>query len=40
MTKSRKQRQKEANKAHEKHKLIVLGAAVASILILVFALAG
>lgn len=39
MTKSKKQRQKEARQAHEKHNLMVLGAAIASVIILVFALA-
>ncbi len=39
MTKSKKQRTQERNKAHERHNLFVLGAAVASILIIVLALA-
>jgi hypothetical protein len=40
MTKSKKQRMKEASALHEKQKLFVLAAAVATILIIVFALAG
>lgn len=40
MTKSRKQREKEASARHDKQKLFVLASAVATILIIVFALAG
>ncbi|WP_417460232.1 hypothetical protein [Kordiimonas sp.] len=40
MTKSKKQREKEANSAHERNNLITLGLVVAAILITFFVLAG
>ncbi len=40
MTKSKKQREKEANAAHERNNLITLGLVVAAVLITFFVLAG
>lgn len=40
MTKSKKQRTKEANSAHDRQKLFVLAAAAATVLVVILIMAG